>query len=51
MSDEKEGRKKQARSNKQQGKATQHECVIVTSPTRVFIWMIVYMICIIVDFI
>ena len=30
MRDEKEGRKKQARSNKQQGKATQHTQVSVT---------------------
>ena len=30
MRDEKEGRKKQARSNKQQGKATQHTHIVCT---------------------
>ena len=40
MRDEKEGRKKQARSNKQQGKATQHtQCTCTcTCMCTVFLW-------------
>ena len=34
MRDEKEGRKKQARSNKQQGKATQHTQGMLTFPKK-----------------
>ena len=35
MRDEKEGRKKQARSNKQQSKATQHTCMYMYMYIRV----------------
>ena len=34
MRDEKEGRKKQARSNKQHGKATQHTIIIYCIPRK-----------------